>query len=152
MIDTTKITRFLTDRRTMIGLWLVVGLCSALSKIAADAHNNFLIFRGVFWHTWNQTTLYGYYPAEYSDCNHYGPLFSVIAAPFALLPTAVGLILWNISLALLLYWAIDKLKLTRYQFVFMIWFCAHELLTALFMQQFNVATAALIVLSYIFVR
>jgi len=152
MLKTTKIQTFLTDRRTMLGLWLLIALCSALSKMSASAHNNFLIFRGVFWHTWNQTSLFGYYPAEYADCNHYGPLFSVIIAPFALLPEHLGLILWNVSLALLLYWAINKLRLSRYQFVFMIWFCAHELLTALFMQQFNVATVAMIMLTYAFVR
>lgn len=92
----SKIRHFLSDDRVLLGLWIVVGLASALSKIAADAHNNFMIFRGVFWHTWNQTTLYGYYPGEYADCNHYGPLFSLVIAPFALVPPVVGLVLWGI--------------------------------------------------------
>ncbi len=34
----------------------------------------------------------------------------------------------------------------------MLWFCAHELLTALFMQQFNIAIAAIMLLSYYFVK
>lgn len=145
-----KIKPVLTDERFMLGLWVLIGVLSAVTKLSSN--NNYLIFKGVFWHVWQQLPLYAEYPAEYADVNHYGPLFSLIIAPFALLPDWMGMILWNIGLALFLYWAIRQLNLTRYQYVFMLWFCAHELLTALFMQQFNVATVAMIALSYAFVR
>lgn len=101
---------------------------------------------------WDGVSLYAPYPAEYNDVNHYGPFFSLVIAPFAVLPQFLGLLLWNIALAMLLYVAIRRSQFTRYQQVFILWFCAHELLTALFMQQFNVAIAAIILLSYFFIE
>ncbi len=39
-----------------------------------------MIFKYVFWHAWNQTSLYAQYPLEFFDSNHYGPFFSIIIA------------------------------------------------------------------------
>ena len=136
---------FFTDPRTLLWLWLLLALGSALIKF--HKCNNFLIFKYVFWHTWNQTSLYAPY-AEYFDTNHYGPFFSLIIAPFAVVPLPVGLILWHVLMALLLYVCIRKLPLNQGKQIFIYWFCAHELLTALFMDQFNIVTVALIVASF----
>ena len=141
---------FFHDYRTLLGLWLILGIVSALAKM--HAHNNFLIFRGVFWHVWNRTPLYTAYPEEYWDVNHYGPFFSLVFATFAVVPEWLGLILWCVSLSLFLYVAIRRSDLTNRQQLFILWFCAHELLTALFMQQFNVAIAAIIVLAFFLIE
>lgn len=141
---------FFHDYRTLLGLWLILGIVSALAKM--HAHNNFLIFRGVFWHVWNGTPLYTAYPEEYWDVNHYGPFFSLVFAPFAVVPEWLGLILWCVSLSLFLYVAIRRSNLTNRQQIFILWFCAHELLTALFMQQFNIAIAAIIVLAFFLIE
>ena len=141
---------FFHDYRTLLGLWLILGIVSALAKM--HAHNNFLIFRGVFWHVWNRTPLYTAYPEEYWDVNHYGPFFSLVFAAFAVVPEWLGLILWCVSLSLFLYVAIRRSDLTNRQQLFILWFCAHELLTALFMQQFNVAIAAIIVLAFFLIE
>lgn len=111
-----------------------------------------MIFKGVFWHVWNQTSLFIEYPQEYFDVNHYGPLFSLVIAPFAVVPDWLGMILWCVALSLFLYVAIRKSDLTKYQQVFILWFCAHELLTALFMQQFNIAIAAIILLAFFLIE
>jgi len=137
---------FWTDYRTLVGLWLLLGIIAALTKMGAS--NNFKIFRGVFWHVWNGTPLFTEYPQEYFDVNHYGPFFSLVIAPFAVTPFPIGLIMWEIALALSLYVAIRKLPLLKWQHAFIFWFCAHELLTALFMNQFNIVIAAIIVASY----
>lgn len=137
---------FFRNPLTLLGLWLLVALVSALIKF--HKCNNFLIFKYVFWHAWNQTSLYAPYPAEHFDTNHYGPIFSLIIAPFAVVPLPVGLILWHILMALMLYVCIRKLPLAQGKQIFIYWFCAHELLTALFMDQFNIVTAALIVASF----
>lgn len=137
---------FFRNPRTLLGLWLLLALVSALIKF--HKCNNFLIFKYVFWHTWNQTSLYAPYPAEYFDTNHYGPFFSLIIAPFAVVPLPIGLILWHVLMALALYVAVRKLPLAQGKQIFIYWFCAHELLTALFMDQFNIVTVALIVASY----
>lgn len=137
---------FFSNRYTTFALWILLPLVAAISKL--HSCNNFLIFRGVFWHTVNQTSLYATYPEEYFDMNHYGPLFSIIIAPFAVPPLFVGLLLWLLALTAFLYVAVRWSQFTWRQQLFIFWFCAHELLTALFMQQFNIAIAAIILLSY----
>ena len=137
---------FWSDHRTLLALWLLLPVIGGLVKI--NKCNNFLIFRYVFWHAWNGTSLYAPYPEEYHDVNHYGPFFSVVVAPFAVLPQYLGVLLWVIALSMFLYVAIRKSQFTKYQQIFILWFCAHELLTAIFMQQFNIAIAAVILLSY----
>lgn len=137
---------FFRNPLTLFGLWMLLALVSALIKF--HKCNNFLVFKYVFWHTWNQTSLYAPYPAEYFDTNYYGPFFSLVIAPFAVVPLPIGLILWHVLMTLALYVAIRKLPLSQGKQIFIYWFCAHELLTALFMDQFNIVTVALIVASY----
>ena len=140
----------LRDFRLLGGLWLLLAVVAAVMKM--HSHNNFLIFRGVFWHTWQQTSLFTEYPDEYFDVNHYGPLFSMVIAPFAVVPEWVGLILWCLVLTLFLWWAVRRSLLTSRQQIFVLWFCAHELLTALYMQQFNIAIAAIILLAFFLIE
>ena len=112
---------FFRDFRTLAGLWLLLGVLSAVMKM--HHHNNFLIFRGVFWHTWEGRSLYAAYPQEYQDVNHYGPLFSLVFAPYAVIPEWLGLMLWCVALSLFLYVAIRRSLLTNGQQLFVLWFC-----------------------------
>lgn len=136
---------FFSDSRTLFGLWLLLPVIATLLKLSK--HNNFLIFRYVYWHTIEQLPLYVAYD-EYWDTNHYGPFFSLVIAPFAMLPVRWGLFFWLIALSLSLYYAIRKLPFPDRKRIFLYWFCAHELLTALFMSQFNIAIAAIIIATF----
>ena len=136
----------LSNRYVLLGLWLLLALAGMLKYHRSD--NNFLIFRGVFWHTVNGTSLYEAYPSEYWDVNHYGPVFSLVIAPFALLPEWAGMLLWLMGLTVWLYVAVYRSGLPRQRQVFIYWFCSMALLTALFMQQFNIAIAAIILSSF----
>ena len=135
------------DRRTILWLWLALSVIATVLKYNRT-DNNFRIFRGVFWHTLQGTSLYGEYPLEYYDVNHYGPFFSLVVAPFALMPIPVGLIFWCIALSLTLYFAVTRSTFSSWQQMFVLWFCSETLLTSLFMQQFNIAIAAIIIASY----
>ena len=139
---------FFTNPRTLFGLWTLLAVIAGLTKMAPHRHNNFLIFRGVFWHTIQKLSLYDFYPTEYNDHNHYGPIFSLVIAPFAVVPDAIGLLGWLVALALGMYYAVRRLPLEEGRQIFLYWFCAHELLTALQMQQFNIAIAAIIIGSF----
>ena len=139
---------FFSNPRTLFGLWMLLAVVAGLTKIAPHRHNNFLIFRGVFWHTIQKLSLYDFYPTEYNDHNHYGPIFSLVIAPFAVVPDAIGLLAWLVVLALGMYYAVRRLPLEEGRQIFLYWFCAHELLTALQMQQFNIAIAAIIIGSF----
>lgn len=137
---------FFSDPRTLLWLWLLIGVVATLAKI--HKCNNFLIYKYCFWHAWHQTSLFAPYPLEHLDTNHYGPLFSVIIAPFAVLPHPLGMLFWLVLMSLALYCAIRRLPMSQGKQIFIYWFCAHELLTALFMMQFNVIIAAIIVASF----
>ena len=141
---------FFHDKRTLLWLWTLLPIIATVFKL--HRNNNYLIFRGVFWHTVNQTSLYGAYPDEYFDVNHYGPLFALVVAPFAVMPVWLGMLFWNVVLSLCLYVAISRSQLKYKQQIFIYWFCAETLLTSLFMQQFNIAIAAIIIASYFLIE
>lgn len=134
---------------TVCGLWVLLAIIAWLTKYFPGKYNNFLIFRESFWHAIQQVSLYGEYPAQYNDVFLYGPFFSLFVAPFAVTPLWMGLLTWSVSLSVFLYIATRSLPLERRQHIFIYWFCAHELLTALFMSQFNIAIAAIIILSFV---
>ena len=91
-------------------LWFALALATVVQNVwIAGKFNNYLIFDGVFWHTFKQLPLYLPYPDEYFDTNHYGILFSAVIAPFALLPKWIGCTLWIMANAAFLYWAIASL-------------------------------------------
>ncbi len=138
---------FFHDRRTILWLWIALSVIAAVLKYNRT-DNNYRIFRGVFWHTLQCTSLYAEYPLEYYDVNHYGPFFSLVIAPFALIPIPLGLVFWCIALSLTLYFAITRSTFSSWQQMFVLWFCSETLLTSLFMQQFNIAIAAIIIASY----
>jgi len=143
-----KLKNILTDHRTLLWLWMIIAV-TGMTRL--NHNNNFLIFKQSFWHVVNQLPLYIHYPQEYFDLFLYGPPFSLIVAPFAIPPTWLGMLLWLVALTLLLYVAIRHNQFTYYQQIFIYWFCAHELLNGVQMQQFNIAIAAFILLSYYFI-
>lgn len=145
---------FFSDPRTIAVLWFIIAVVVFFTKHPFDPTkgNNFLIFRGVFYHTIHQLPLFASYPAEYADVNHYGPVFSLVIAPFALLPRVAGLFLWYIFLAATLFVAIRKMPLSEGDKSAISWIVTLELLHALQMQQFNIAIAAMVVGTYIAAR
>ena len=138
---------FWRSTKTLLTLWILMALISV--GLHMHNFNNFLIYKFTFWHALEQKSLYAAYPADHFDVNHYGPIFSLVIAPFAVIPNIwAGVLLWHLALALFLWWAVRKSTLTAAQQVVVIWFAAHELLNALGMSQFNVATTAMIILTY----
>ena len=135
-----------------MGLWALLGVIAWITKYFPGKYNNFSIFRQSFWHTLNELPLYAAYPEEYNDIFHYGPVFSLVIAPFAVTPLWLGLLTWSVAQSLFLFWAIKMLPGIKRERIFIYWFCAHELLTSLFMSQFNISIAAIIVLAYVLIE
>lgn len=134
-------------------LWFGLALATIISNVfIRNEFNNYLIFEGVFHHTINKLSLYGLYPQEYFDKNHYGIFFSCIIAPFAILPDKIGCALWILANAGLLFWAIKQLDLPKKAIITILLIAAHDLYTASAMQQFNTSIIALLLLSYVFIK
>lgn len=145
------LSRFFLTKRNVIILYLLLAVIAALKQYLKGSFNNYLIFKHVYWHSVNFQNLYLSYP-EYGDTNHYGPVFSLLIAPFALLPDGIGMVLWNIANVSVLLWGIFSLPLSLNNRIIIAWICAHEALTAMFGFQFNIALTGFILLtfSYIF--
>lgn len=142
---------FFIQPRYIYGLYLIVSVVTAISKYCGSDYNNYKIFKNVFYNARAATNLYAFYPEQYWDCNHYGILFSLIIAPFALLPDWLGMILWNLANVSLLIYAINCLPFSQTKKAIFAWLCLQELITALLSFQFNVALTALLILSACFI-
>jgi hypothetical protein len=110
------------------------------------------VFKYNFLHVINQQNLYLQYTKNYLDINHYGPVFAFVIAPFALLPDSVGVILWVIFNAWILLKAIQLLPIKQEQHLLILLLCAHELMTSAANVQSNPIIAALIILSFVFIK
>ncbi|QNN42575.1 glycosyltransferase family 87 protein [Pedobacter roseus] len=142
-----KVFSFLLKKQCVIVIYLLLAIIAGFKQYHHHSYNNYLIFKYVYWHTTDLQNLYNNY-AEYRDSNHYGPVFSVFIAPFALLPDGLGCILWNIANVCILLWGIYSLPISLKKRTIIAWICAHEALTALFSFQFNIALTGIILLSF----
>ena len=142
---------FFTDKRYILLIWIVITVVSVVKQFLIGNYNNYKIFKGVYFHTINKLPLYNEYPLEYFDHNHYGPVYSLVIAPFAILPDYIGMILWGIFNAVILVWAITQLPLKQAQITVVLWICFHEFLTTLLGLQFNPIMTALIILSFVYI-
>ena len=132
-------------------IWFGLAIIAIIVQLAKGegSINNFLIYKGVFWHTFNGQPLYLNYPLEYGDSNHYGPLFSLIILPFALLPTVLGVFLWGIINAWVLFYAIEKLPLSQKNRNIILIISAVEMMTAMHNMQFNIMLTSWLLFSWL---
>lgn len=146
------VSKILNNRKLIISIWILLAFVSAIKQYLRGNHNNYLIFKNVFYHTLEQKSLYATYPELYFDHNHYGPIFSLFIAPFAILPDAVGMVLWCVFNAVVLVYAISQINLGPNKVNLILWICAHEFLTAILGQQFNPIMTSIIILSYVLIE
>jgi hypothetical protein len=135
-------------------LWFIAPFIAVLVLLSrGDLHiNNYLIFKNVFWHSVQEQHLYHLYPTEYSDKNHYGPFFSVLIAPFALLPNYMGVTLWAMANAGILFYALHKLPLTSWAKNVILLISLIETLTSIQNLQFNPMLCSWVILTYVFIK
>ena len=143
--------KLFNNQKFILGVWIVLAILVAVKQAFQPANNNYLIFKYVYFHAVDHLSLYNAYPNEYQDTNHYGPLFSLLIAPFALLPDYCGMLLWQLANTLFLYFAIKQLPISNIKVNAVYWIVTHELLTAMFGLQFNISIAAIIVFAYTFI-
>jgi len=146
------VKRYLTNYRLSALLYLVVSVVIWAFKYFNNRYNNYSIFKYVYYHTVAQTNLYNLYDKEYYDSNHYGPIFSVIIAPFALLPDGWGFLLFTLLNAAVFLWAVHLLPLSSRHKMFILLFGLIEFGNAAHYIQFNAIVAACVILAFILVE
>ena len=142
---------FLYNQSLAILLWFGLPVISIIRTLITDnSINNFAIFRSVFYHSIQHLNLYSAYPLEYGDVNLYGPIFSIVIAPFALLPFKLGFILWSLFNAWILYFAVRKLPIQKtWQNAVLIFSC-NEMLNNTAWSQINPFILALLILGFVY--
>ncbi|RXM52866.1 MULTISPECIES: glycosyltransferase family 87 protein [unclassified Chryseobacterium] len=148
-----KFLKILLNPKYIFGVYIIVAIATALSKFSRgpQAINNYLIFKGVFFNTLDQKNLYLQYPELYSDMNHYGVFFSLLIAPFAIMPDWMGIALWNVANTAIFLYAIHKLPFSDTKKALFALLCLQEFITAAVSLQFNIALVGLLMLSATFI-
>ncbi|MEI6087689.1 MAG: glycosyltransferase family 87 protein [Bacteroidota bacterium] len=133
-------------------LWFALAAIAATLEMSRglDDINNFLIYKSVFWHSVHLQNLYLPYPQDHADMNHYGPFFSLIIAPFAVLPTLLGCFLWCLANAWVLFYAISHLPISTRNKNVVLLIGMIEMMTATHSVQFNTMLTGWILLSFVF--
>ena len=128
-------------------LWLAAVVAATVQQGIAHQNNNFLIFRAASLHLLHDQDLYAAYPALHFDFYKYSPSFALLFLPFAVLPLAPSMLLWNALNAGALYAAIGMVLPRRSAtvaraIVFL------DMLGSLQNVQSNALVAALIILTF----
>ncbi|WP_219225110.1 glycosyltransferase family 87 protein [Pedobacter antarcticus] len=145
---TNILGKLFNNRLFILSIFIILPAITTYRQYhTGTSHNNYLIFIYTFFHAEEHLNLFSRYP-QYGDMNHYGPFFSMLIAPFAMLPEFIGMFFWELVNTLFLYYAIQTLPLKNSKINAVYWIVAHELLTALFACQINPSITAIIILSY----
>lgn len=127
-------------------LALMVVALTAQRSFFPHPHWTFRIFRTSFWHLIHQQDLYAQYAGQ--DFFKYSPTAALLFAPFAVLPFALGLLLWNAFNAITLMVALRLLVSRRNDALAMV-LVIPELYNAMQASQSNALVAALIVFAFV---
>ena len=147
-----RVKRYIQNPVFLFILWMGVALVCSLMLIPKETYSNYITFSQAFWHTISSLPLYIYYPEEQRDLFLYGISFTTLISPFALLPRQVGMVLWCLANCGLLYWAIKKLDLKKWQFAVVILISVNDVFTSVLSQQYSIGITAMIIFSYMLIE
>ncbi|MCL5992474.1 MAG: DUF2029 domain-containing protein [Bacteroidetes bacterium] len=124
-----------------------------MSGVLTTHYNNFLTFKYSFFHLIENKDLYLYYPQNHWDLFKYSPAFAVFMGFYAYLPEILGLILWNLTNFIPLFFAIKLLPGIKIELkAFLLWFILIELMTSIQNAQSNGLTLALMLFGFVFLE
>lgn len=156
-----EIFKKVLDNRIILSVFVLAVLITTLQSILSGpnkvvgntveycSYNNYIIFKQSFEHLKSSQDLYVYYPREHWDLFKYTPTFAAFFGFFALFPDSIGLFLWNLLNALILYFAVFSIpKLNSKQKLLILIFSFIEFFTSIQNEQSNAIMAGLIIMSF----
>ena len=111
-------------------------------------YNNYQIFQHAHFHLIEGKNLYQHHPEDYCDLFKYSPTFALAFGSLAYFPDWLGITLWNLINALLLFWAIRRLPIPPEISLSVAFFVALEMTTNMQNEQSNALMAGLMVLVF----
>lgn len=159
------INRFLVNPKALLSLFLSIAVFAALQSYFADlktfednprlytCYNNYVIFKQSFFHLIEGKDLYILYLEEQWDLFKYSPAFALLFGLFAYLPDPVGLSLWAILNAAVLFFSVYYLPNIdiRTKGLILI-FVFSETLTTLQNEQSNALITGLLIFTFGFLE
>ncbi|WP_374948875.1 glycosyltransferase family 87 protein [Mucilaginibacter sp.] len=133
-------------------LYFAVALFCWQLKYFKHIDNNYLIFRTSYYHFKDHLNLYLEYPKEYYDIFIYGPAFTLLIAPLALMPEGWGFFFWEVGNAAAFLLAIHLLPFNNKIKTSILLLCVIEFANASHYMQFNPIIAAIIIISFVMVK
>ncbi len=151
-------TRILSTRNAFYLLIIVTLLISLQQYLLPETlfwdkmrpqYNNYLIFKYSFLHLLEGQDLYGLYPEQHGDYFKYSPTFAMAMVFFYYLPDWLGLTLWNLLNAMVLFAGITLLpSISNKKKSLLVLFILLELIGNLQNEQSNALVAGMILLSF----
>ncbi len=137
-------------RSWLLALYVLTIVIVAIGKAYGQRgpDNNFVIFRWSFLNLASGADMYAAQPQHHADLYKYSPSFAVLFAPFALIPFALSLALWDALNALLLFFAVDKVLPSR-QAAIALALIYLEMLRSMQRSQSNSLVTALVILAFL---
>ena len=140
----------ISPRTWMLALYVVTIVIVAIGK--AYSHrgpdNNFLVFRWSYLNLAAGHDMYAAQPQHHADLYKYSPSFAVLFAPFALIPLALSLALWDALNTLLLLFAVGRLLPDR-RGIIALALIYLEALRSMQRSQSNSLVTALVILAFL---
>ena len=140
----------ISARSWLLALYVLTIVIVAVGK--AYGHrgpdNNFLVFRWSFLNLASGHDMYAAQPQHHTDLYKYSPSFALLFAPFALIPFALSLALWDGLNALMLFFAVERLLPSR-QAAIALALIYLEALRSMQRSQSNGLVTALVILAFL---
>ncbi|MEO7038898.1 MAG: glycosyltransferase family 87 protein [Gemmatimonadaceae bacterium] len=140
----------ISARNWLLALYVLTIVIVAIGKAYGyrGPDNNFLIFRWSFVNLAAGNDMYAAQPQHHTDLYKYSPSFAVLFAPFALLPFALSLTLWDALNAVMLFVAVEKLLPSR-EAAIALALIYLEMLRSMQRTQSNSLVTALVILAFL---
>ena len=159
------LNRFLVNRKYILILVLIIAVFASLQSYFGGLktfeeggrlytrYNNYVIFKQSFFHLLENKDLYILHIEEQADLFKYSPSFALLFGILAILPDVIGLTLWAILNAAVLFFSVYYLPNINVRTKGMIlMFVFLELLTTLQNEQSNALIAGLLIFAFGFLE
>jgi hypothetical protein len=146
-----RIVAFFSDQRAerwLLVVYVAAALIVTIQRGVFQFANDYAIFRASFWNLIAGRDLYVLRLDQAHDLFKYSPSFALLFAPFAVLPFAVGLFVWNAFNALALFFAL-RLLLPRDKSAIAQALVFLPMLRSMQSTQSNALMAALIIFAFV---
>jgi hypothetical protein len=115
-------------------------------------YNNYVIYKYSFFHLLQGSDLYALHPPDHWDLFKYSPTFALFMGLFAWAPDVLGLSMWFVFNAFILYWAISMLPFNEKTKAFLLWFLLAEYITSIENCQVNGMLTGLMIAGYCYMQ